>query len=322
MLKSVMAFGMAAGFALSATAALAQDEYPSRPVTIVVGSNPGGAADFVGRLIADELSKAFDATFVVENKPGAAANVGAAYVAQSKADGYTLGIIAVNTHGINPSLYRNLTYDYDKDFEPISQLTQYPNMLVVNPSVPADTLEDMIQLLKEHPGEYKYASSGAGTSIHITAEMFKMATDTDILHVPYNGGGPMKTALVAGEVDMAFDNMVNSLSLVEGGKLKALAVSSAKRSPSAPDIPAVSETIPGFAAVSWHGLGAPAGTPEPILARLSEETMKIMQRPDIQELFKTRGGEAVGSSREDFQAFIDAEVEKWGAVINRIGISK
>jgi tripartite-type tricarboxylate transporter receptor subunit TctC len=291
-------------------------------VTIIVSSNPGGASDFVGRFIADELSKSLGQTFVVENRPGAASNVGAAALARSKPDGYTLGIIAPNSHGINPTLYKDLSYHYKNDFEPISQLTEYPNMLVVNPSVPASNLAELIELVKENPGKYTYASSGAGTTIHITAEMFKMATGTYLLHVPYNGGGPMKTALVSGEVDLAFDNLPNSLSLVEAGKLNGLAVTSKARSESAPDIPTIAETIPGFSAVSWHGLAAPAGVSEEVLDKVSVAVMEIMSRPEVQALFKQRGGKAVGSPREEFTAFIDDGVESWGTVVTNIGLSK
>lgn len=288
-------------------------------VKIVVPLAAGGVTDIVARVVAEQLSREWGQPVIVENRPGAGGALAAEAVALSAADGYTLLMGTVSTHAINRSLYRNLRYDGVKDFAPISLVAYGPNMLVVHPGVPATTVDELVQFLKANPGKYAYASAGVGTSVHLLGELFKQRTGTDMVHVPYKGSAPMITDLVAGVVQMSFDNMPTALAQVRAGKLRALGVTSNERWPALPDVPTVGETLPGFAGTSWQGLFAPAGVPEPILERLSAAVQAILHDPAIAKQFLEIGTRAVGNTRTEFADFIKIEMERWAEMVKISG---
>jgi tripartite-type tricarboxylate transporter receptor subunit TctC len=243
--------------------------WPSRPVRLILPFSPGGATDFQGRILCDYLARAFGQQFYIDYKPGAGSNIGVAEVARSAPDGYTLGWITVASHAINPTLYARLPFDHIRDFAPVSMIGTFPNLLVVTNSLPVRTVPELIALLKKEPGKYAFASSGQGTSLHLSGELFKVMTGTDMLHVPYKGGGPAITDVIAGQVHMTFGNMPTVLPHAKSGKVRAIAVTSAERWFTAPEIPTVAETVPGFVAMSWHGVAFPAGTPGAIVDKLA-----------------------------------------------------
>jgi tripartite-type tricarboxylate transporter receptor subunit TctC len=253
--------------------------YPNKPVTIVVPFTAGGNTDAFARMVGDELDKALGQRFLVENKPGAGGNLGAAQVARATPDGYTLGMGTVSTHAINPSLYKKLPFNPDTAFAPVSLIATLPNVLVVNPSMQANSVPELIELLKKEPEVHTYASSGPGTSPHLGAELFSTKTGTKMTHVPYKGSGQSIMDVVAGHVDMVFDNIPTAAAQAKAGKVRALAVTSLQRAPLLPDVPAMAEFLPGFEATSWHGLFAPGGTPKEIVDKLSSEVQRIMKLP-------------------------------------------
>ncbi len=298
---------------------MAQEPYPMRPVTIVVPLSAGGVTDVVARYIAQKLSDEWKVPVVVENRLGAGGAVAAEHVAKARPDGYTLIMGTVSSHAINASLYQNLRYNNLRDFEPISLVAAGPNMLVVHPSVPAKNTAELIQYLKENPDKLSYGSTGVGTSTHVLAELFKMTTGTQMLHVPYKGSSQMMGDLVAGQVHLAFDNMPTALAQVRGGKLRALGISSANRWPDNPEIPTLAETLPGFVATSWQGLFAPAGTPPEVLERISLDVQRALKTPEAAKRFQDMGTSAVGSPRQEFRQFVRDETERWGAVVKKSG---
>lgn len=301
---------------------VAADTYPSHPITIVVPYTAGGTTDTVARIIAQHLGAKLGQPVLVENKPGTSGTVGAAFVARAKPDGYTLLMGTISTHATNPSLYKSLPYDNIKDFAPISMCASSPNMLIVNPEVPAKNVAELIELLKKNPGKYTYGSNGAGTSQHLIAELFKTQTGTDILHVPYKGSGKMIIDVVAGHIDMSFDNMPTALGQMKGDKVRALAVTSLKRVPQAPDVPTLAETLPGFQAGSWQGLFAPAGVPDAILDKLNAAVQEVLNMKDVEESFEKLGATPEPMSRADFTAFVKSETERWAKVIGDAGLSQ
>lgn len=318
--RRLAALATALGGALTlGTPALAAKPYPERPVTLVVGYAAGGATDIVARLMAKSLSEALGQTFVVENKTGANSNIGAEIVSRATPDDYTLymGSIA-NT--INRTLYSQLNYDFIKDFKPIGLVATIPNILVVNPKVPVKTVQEYIAYAKQHPGKLTCASSGSGSSIHLSCELFKMETGADILHVPYRGSGPAVADLLGGQVDSMFDNLPSSLPHVQAGKLRAIGVTSPQRLPSTPDVPTLAESgLPGFDVESWFGLVAPAGTPAPVIARLNEALNQALASPALQASYQQSGfyTPAQPNTPETFAKKIDSEIGKWGAVVKR-----
>lgn len=318
--RRLAALATALGGALTlGVPALAAKPYPERPVTLVVGYAAGGATDIVARLMAKSLSEALGQTFVVENKTGANSNIGAEIVSRATPDGYTLymGSIA-NT--INRTLYSQLNYDFIKDFKPIGLVATIPNILVVNPKVPIKTVQEYIAYAKQHPGKLTCASSGSGSSIHLSCELFKMETGADILHVPYRGSGPAVADLLGGQVDSMFDNLPSSLPHVQAGKLRAIGVTSPQRLPSTPDVPTLAESgLPGFDVESWFGLVAPAGTPAPVIARLNEALNQALASPALQASYQQSGfyAPAQPNTPETFAKKIDSEIGKWGAVVKR-----
>jgi len=308
----------AAAFA-SAPAAIAQPASAAKPIHIVVTFTPGGAPDILARLIAEKLNAAWNQPVMVDNKPGAGGNTGADFVAKAPADGLTIVVGTVGTHAINGALYAKMPYDMVKDFAPITLLATTPNLLVVNNDVRAKTLAELIALGKRE-GKMTFASSGSGTSIHVSGELFKTMTGIDMTHVPYKGRASAIPDLLGGRVTMMFDNMPSSLPLVKEGKLRALGVTSLKRSPAAPEIPTIAEQgLPGFDAVSWFALFAPAGTPKPVVDRLQGEVKKILAMPDIAAKLGEAGLDIVGSTPEELAAYQRAEIAKWAKVVKDSG---
>ena len=313
----------AAGAALClATPAFAQapaPAYPTKPVKLVVPYPPGGPTDIVARLVAQKLSDAMGQQFVIDNRPGAGGNPGAELVARSPADGYTL-VVATTAHAINPSLFKNLGYSVSKDFAPVSQLTSGPLVIVANPQLPAKNVAELIALAKAKPGELNFASSGNGQSTHLSAELFAAMAGVKMNHIPYKGSAPALTDTMGGQTQLMFDTMLSAMPHVKAGKLKALAVTSATRSPVAPDLPTVAESgLPGYEAIAWNGLLAPAGTPPEVLARLSAELKKVLAAPDVKEKFEAQGFAASWNSPEDFGRFMSTEVDKWAKVVKVSG---
>ncbi|HEY9238989.1 MAG TPA: tripartite tricarboxylate transporter substrate binding protein [Burkholderiaceae bacterium] len=293
--------------------------YPTKPVKLVVPYPPGGPTDIVARLVAQKLSDAMGQQFIVDNRPGAGGNPGAELVARSTADGYTL-VVATTAHAINPSLFKNLGYSLSKDFAPVSQLTSGPLVIVANPQLPAKNVAELIALAKAKPGELNFASSGNGQSTHLSAELFAAMAGVKMNHIPYKGSAPALTDTMGGQTQLMFDTMLSAMPHVKAGKLKALAVTSAARSPVAPDVPTVAESgLPGYEAIAWNGLLAPAGTPPEVLARLSAELKKVLAAPDVKERFEAQGFAASWNSPEDFGRFMTAEVDKWAKVVKVSG---
>lgn len=311
----------AAGAALCfAIPAFAQAQtYPTKPVKLVVPYPPGGPTDIVARLVAQKLSDAMGQQFIIDNRPGAGGNPGAELVARSPADGYTL-VVATTAHAINPSLFKNLGYSLSKDFAPVSQLTSGPLVIVANPQLPAKNVAELIALAKAKPGELNFASSGNGQSTHLSAELFAAMAGVKMNHIPYKGSAPALTDTMGGQTQLMFDTMLSAMPHVKAGKLKALAVTSATRSPVAPDLPTVAESgLPGYEAIAWNGLLAPAGTPPEVLARLSAELKKVLAAPEVKEKFEAQGFAASWNSPEDFGRFMTAEVDKWAKVVKTSG---
>jgi tripartite-type tricarboxylate transporter receptor subunit TctC len=318
-LAAVLLASVSIGGSTHAARAQEPEAYPTRVIRIVVPLAAGGVTDTVARTLAERLQRALGQPVVIENRTGGGGAVGAEAVARSPADGYTLLMGTVSSNAINASLYRNLRYDNIKDFAPISLVASGPNMLVVHPSVPATTTAELIKFLKANPGKYSYGSAGVGTSTHLLTELFKQMTGTDVTHVPYRGSGPMMTDMIAGVVQMSFDNMPTALAQVRAGNLRALGVTSSERWPTLPDVPTISETLPGFSGVSWQGLFAPVGVPEPILEKLSSETRKILLDPDLMKQFLELGTRASGNTRAEFAAFVKSETSRWAEMVKAAG---
>lgn len=313
------AFSLAAVSAAPSFAQSPAQNFPNKPMKIVVTFTPGGAPDILGRLLADRMSAAWGQPVVVENKPGAGGNIGADAVAKSAPDGYTLLVGTVGTHAINGALYEKMPYDMVKDFSPISLLATTPNMLVVHNGVPAKNVQEFIALGKKE-GKMTFASSGSGTSIHVSGELFKTQTGIDMQHIPYKGRASAIPDLLGGRVTMMFDNMPSSLPLVREGKLRALGVTSAKRSAAAPDIPTIAEQgLPGFEAVSWFALYTSPGVPKPIVDKLQAEVQKILKSPEASKKLLDIGLDPVGSSAEELAAYQRSEIAKWSKVVRDSG---
>jgi tripartite-type tricarboxylate transporter receptor subunit TctC len=305
--------------------AQAQSAWPSKPIRIVVPFAAGGTTDILARSLAPELQKALGQPVVVDNKPGAGGNLGAAEVARAVADGHTLLMGTVGTHAINVALYPKLPFDPVKDFTPVTLVAGVPNVLVMNPArAEAMGIKDVPSLIahaKKNPGKLNMASSGNGTSIHLSGELFKTSTGTFMLHFPYRGSGPALIDLIGGNMDLMFDNLPSSMPHIKSGRLKALAVTSAVRSAALPDTPTIAEAGPvkGFEASSWFGLLAPAGTPPEVVNRLQQETAKALASPAIKERLLAQGAIPGGGTPAEFGSFIAAETRKWAAVVKASG---
>jgi tripartite-type tricarboxylate transporter receptor subunit TctC len=294
--------------------------YPDRPIRLVVPFPPGGGADNLARTIMHRVETALGATLFIDNKPGAGGNVGAEYVARSAPDGYTLLYGTNGTHAINSSLYPHLRFDPVKDFAPVSRMTVIAAMLVVNPNFPPTTVAELIRYAKEHPGQVNFASAGNGTTSHLAGELFKTMAGIDITHVPYRGGAQAAGDLMGGQVQMMIDVMASAYPLARGGKLRGIAVTTAKRFPGAPELPTIAESgLPGFEASAWDGILAPAGTPRAIVDKLNAAIREALEDPAIIEALRGLGAQPVPGTPEEFARHIAASTDKWAAVVRASG---
>ena len=309
--------------AFFATASHAQvGSYPSKPVRIIVPFGPGGSTDVVARILADKLSLEFKQPFLVENRSGAGGNIGAETVAKSAPDGYTLLMGTTGVLAINGYLYKSLSYDAAKDFLPVSYTSLITNILVVPESLPVRTMAELIALAKSKPGTLSFASSGAGSSTHLSGELFKSMAGIDVFHVPYRGSSQALTDVISGQVSMLFDNAPSSIGFVQQGRLRALAVTSGKRLPNLPDVPTVDEAgVKGYESLSWSGIVAPAGTPAPVITKLNSAIDRILKTEEVKQRLGGLGVEAVGGPPEDFVRHIRVESEKWGKLIKSANIA-
>jgi len=307
--------------ALATTVLGAQAQsYPNKPIRLVCPFPPGGAVDIASRATAHTLSQLLGQPVTVDNRPGAGGNIGAEITAKSAPDGYTLLMTTSGIMGINPALYSKLPFDPIKDFAPISMLVSLNNVLVLHPSVPAKSVQEVIALAKAQPGKLTYASSGNGTSIHLSGELFKSMTGVDMLHIPYKGSSPAVTDLLAGQVNMMFDNIPSSLPHIKAGKLRALAVTGSKRSQLLPDLPTIAEAgVPGYDSYVWFGVVAPAGTPPEIIARLNAALVKTAATPEFRDRLTSQGYDVLSSTPEQMAVSIRGEITKWGKVVKASG---
>jgi tripartite-type tricarboxylate transporter receptor subunit TctC len=309
----------AAATAVPAAATIARAQsYPTRPVRIIIGYTPGGSADITARLMAQWLSERLGQSFVVESRPGGGTNIATEAAVRSPADGYTLFLVAP-ANAINATLYEKLNYDFIRDIAPVAGLIRFPNIMEVNPSVPAKTVPEFIAYAKANPGKINYASSGNGSTIHMSAELFKMMAGVDMVHLPYRGGAPALTDMLAGQVQVMFDNLPTSIEHLRVGKLRPLAITSATRSELLPDVPAVADFVPGYESSAWYGVGVPKGTPAEIIDRLNKEINAILAEPRAKTRIADMGATLIAGSPADFGRLIAEETEKWGTVVRFSG---
>lgn len=309
-----------AAIAFACAAAAQAQAWPSRPIKYIVPFAAGGTTDILGRMVGAKLSEALGVPVVVENRPGAAGALGAELLAKSTPDGYTIGGGTISSHAINVSLYSKLPYDPVKDFTPITMLATLPNMLVVHPSLGVNTVAELIALLKANPNKYSFGSAGNGTSQHMSGEMFKTMTGVQMQHIPYKGSGPMMPDLLGGVISMSFENMTTAFPPAKAGKLKALAVTSGKRSFAAPDVPTMQEAgLAGYDISSWQAMFAPAGLPKDIHERLYAETAKALRSPDVAKRLQDLGLDAGGMRPEELAALIQADIPKLGKIVRDSG---
>ena len=294
-------------------------DYPTRTVRFIVGYPAGGSTDIVARLIGQRLSERLGQQFVIENKPGAGNNIGTETVVKADPDGYT--VLLINpANFINASLYTNLNFNFIRDIAPVAAFNRVPNIMTVNPEVPAKTVAEFIAYVKANPGKVNMASSGNGTSVHLSGELFMAMSGVKMLHVPYRGAAPATTDLLGNRVQVMFDNMPSIIGHIRGGALRALAVTTAARSPELPDVPTVAETVPGYEASALFGMGAPKKTPPEIIAKLNKEINAVLAEPEIRKRLVELGGEPLIATPEEFGAMIAAETEKWEKVVKFAGI--
>ena len=306
---------------LGGTSALAQ-AYPTKPVTIIVPFAAGGTTDILARIIGQALTAELGQSVVVDNRAGAGGNIGGQAAAKAAPDGHTLFMGTVGTHAINASLYKKMPFDPVKDFAPLTRVANVPNLLVANPAQPYKSVKDLIAYAKANPGKVNFGSSGNGSSIHLSGELFKSLAKVDMQHVPYKGGAPAVTDLLGNQIGIMFDNMPSAIQHVRSGKLVPLAVTTAKRSPELPNVPTIAEAgVPGYEATSWFGMFAPAGTPAPVLAKLNAAIVKVLGQPDVKKKINEQGAEVYSETPEQFAAFIQAESVKWGKVVKESGAS-
>jgi len=302
-------------------AARAETAYPSHPLQLVVTVPPGGAADFVGRLVGAKLSDALGQPVVISNRGGAGGTIAAAAVAKSDPDGYTLLLNTIATHGIGPFIYANLPYDPTKDFSPVILVAKFPLIMAVNADLPAKSVDEVIALAKAKPGGLSFASAGSGGAPHLAGELFKSLTGTDLVHVPYRGSGPAVVDLVAGRIAIMFDAVPSLLPFITAGKLRVLAAASAQRNRVLPDAPSFAELgLPKMDIALWYGIVAPGNTPRPVVQRLNGELTKILDMPDIRKILTEQGAELKSGTPEDFAAFMRDEQARWGPVVQQAGI--
>ena len=306
---------------LAFAASAAAQSYPVKQVRVIVPYPPGGTTDILARLAAKELTERLKQPFVVENRAGASGAIGSAEVARAAPDGYTLVMATASSHGINSAIYKNLPYDAVKDFAPVTMVASTPNIIVVNPSVPAKNLQELIALAKSEPGKLNFGSTSLGGSPHMSAELLKMMTHIDITHVPYKGAAPMLTDLIGGQIQIGFDNLPSTISFVRAGKVRAIAVTTPERWPAAPDIPTVAESgVPGYEVSGWFGLLAPAGTPKAVLDTLQQALAAAVQKPELKKQMLDLGAQPIANTPDEFAAQIRREVSKWQSVVAATGV--
>jgi tripartite-type tricarboxylate transporter receptor subunit TctC len=301
------------------TAAHAQPAYPQKPIRLVVPFPPGGGTDILARLLGQKMSETLGQQVVIDNRGGAGGTIGTDIAAKAPPDGYTL-ILVSGSHAINPGLYQKLPYDSVNDFAPITQIATSPGILVVNPSLPVKSVKDLIALARAKPGQINYASAGSGTPPHLAGELFKVMAKIDMVHVPYKGNAPAFTDVIGGQVSLIFPTMPSAMPFIKSGKLRPIAVTSAKRSPAAPDIPTIAESgLPGYEATSWYGILAPARTPPQIVARLHEVLVSVIGAPDMKDKLAAQGLDPVANTPQQFAAVIKSEIAKWAQVVKASG---
>ena len=305
---------------LASAQSQAEDWKPTRPIKMICPFPAGGGTDQIARIVALQLSNRLGQQVYVENRGGANGGLGAQEVMRAEPDGYTIGAISDSPMTVNPWMYDKLAYRPLEDFIPVARINHFPSLLVANPSVPVKTVADLIKLAKEKPGQLNFASSGSGTSIHLSGELFKTMAGVDMMHVPYKGSAPAVTDLMGGQVQLMFDNLPSSLAQIKAGKLRAIAVTSAQRAPALPNIPTIAESgLPGFEASSWFGLLAPAGTPAAVVARINAEVNQWLQTAEAKATLLAQGAIPAGGTSEQFAAHIRAETEKWAKVVKVSG---
>ncbi len=326
MALSLLKRRMALGLVLMATSALVfggeaqAQEFPDRPVTLVVPFAAGGSTDVVARIIGQKMSDDLGQQVIVENVAGAGGNLGADRVARAEPDGYTILMGTVATHALNPLILKTKPYDPEKDFAPVSLLVLVPNVLVVNPELPAKNVAELLALLKAAPEQYSYASSGNGTPLHLSGELFKNMAGVSMQHVPYKGSGPALNDVIGNQVPIMFDNLPSSSSHIKSGTLKALAVTTKERAPSFPDVPTIAETIPGYETYTWNALFAPAGTPKEAIDRLNASAKKALADPAVAEKMNGFSATIVASTPDELAAHVKAELAKWGPVVKNANV--
>ena len=301
------------------TSARADAPWPTKTIRYISPFSPGGGTDTVSRLVCDQIGRILGQQIIIDNKAGAGGNIGTAEMAHAAPDGYTIGLISVASHAINPVFYAKMPYDPDKDIVAISLIASLPNLLGISKSLPANNVPELIALCKKDPGKYSYASSGPGSSLHLCGELFKMMAGVDIVHVPYKGAGAAYQDLISGQVQMMFGNMPGMLTQVRGNNLRGLAVTSAERSRMAPEFPTIAETLPGYQGTSWYGIGAPAGTPEPVIARLEAAIKEALAKPEMQARFFELGLDIPPLGRAGLKEFIAKERALWAPVVKASG---
>jgi tripartite-type tricarboxylate transporter receptor subunit TctC len=310
----------AAAFLVIASPAPAQENWPQRQVTIVVPFAAGGSADLIARILQQHLQAKTGVPIVVENKSGAGGSIGAAFVAKAPADGYTLLLGTVSTNAINAFLYSRLSFDVGRDFQAVSLLVRFPNILIVNPRVPVKTTPELIAYLKAHDGQLNYGSSGIGTSSHLSVVMFELATGTKMTHIPFRSTAEEVNNMIGGQIDLAIDSMTTIWPFAVAGSVRALAVSTPQRAASAPDLPTIGETLPGYEATAWQGLFAPAGTPRATIDAIAAQLDQIWKSPDVIKALQTVGAEPVTTTPDEFTAYTRTERAKWGEVVRAAGV--
>lgn len=293
-------------------------DYPTKPVKWVVPYAPAGTTDVLARIVAQWLTEHMGQSFIIENKPGAGNNLGTEFVANAAPDGYTM-LLVNPANGINATLYKNLTFNFIRDIAPVAGIVRTPNVMEVTPKLPVKTVAEFIAYCKANPGKINMGSSGSGTSVHLSGELFKAMTGCSMLHVPYKGAGPALTDLMGGQVDVIFDNLPSSVGHIKGGKLRALGVTSQEREPSMPDLATVGETVPGYEATAWFGIGMPKGTPKDIIDKVNAEVNRALADPKMKERLAELGGKPIPGTPADFGKTIAAETAKWEKVVNSSG---
>jgi tripartite-type tricarboxylate transporter receptor subunit TctC len=317
--RNAVRVGLAA-LLLTAGLPVSAQTFPAKPSRLVVPFPPGGPLDVIGRLIAQRLGDRWGQNVVVENKPGAGGNIGADFVAKAVPDGYTVVMGALSTHAVNPSLYSKMPYDAQRDFAPITRVAITPNVLVVNPSLPVNSVKELIAYAKAHPGQLSFGSGSTGSAGHLAGELFKVDAGIDMVHVPYKGAAPAMQALLAGDTQLMFDNLANAMAQVKAGTLRALAVTTAERSKLAPELPTMAEAgVAGFDISTWFGLFAPAGTPPEIIGKWNADVVRILDSPEMRERLIAQGAEAAPDSPADFARFVASELAKYARIVKASG---